>query len=161
MITARDIILAFHDKGFSDGDIAKAIGSSRPTICNIRNQQGDYNGRYIYKKLVALARINNLAVTPRPAARQPARTPAPQRAAQPTHKPAQSSTSYLEIARRYAAQQEAQKQQAPRPAAPLSGPKRRCAQCPFQPPIGLKPADFARWLGAHPCERQQRGKCPA
>lgn len=189
MHTARDIIIALNECGLSDTAISNAVGCSREAIYRIRGRKGHYSGRNLLPRLESLAHACSIVAAKPAPPRQPApqtapapRAPmAPPRQPPATHRPPTLADHLLRIA----AQQEAlrkqkaamsspqvpamppaQKPMAPRPAptaqsAPRQPIRRRCMQCPFQPPIGLSPADFAAWLQQHPCDRQQHNRCPS
>lgn len=171
MHTARDVILALHDAGLSDGNIAKSIGSERATICKVRNQAEGYTGKIILPNLLRLAELSNVPVTRRPAA-QPVKRPAQpvKRTAPPTKKQNTYAGLIGDLLK------SAQKPAAPaRPAAPppvrpaaqaaqaglLSYQQVRCAACPYAPPVGMRPEQFHAWALAHPCETRRRGRCPS
>jgi hypothetical protein len=86
--TAREVIIALKARGFSDGDIAKAISSSRATICKIRNARYHYTGKIILSRLVMLAQLNHAILSERP--------PVPPAVTPPTEKPVQQ-TVYLPV----------------------------------------------------------------
>ena len=169
MYTARDVILAFHDRGFSDGDIATAIGSERATICKVRNQVGNYTGKIILPNLLTLAEMHHLTITRRPAVQPKKRASVAQRAAPSTKKPS-TYTDLLSSLMKPAAQKTAAPARQQPPAAPrivqpthpgaANYQQVRCAVCPNMPPAGLKPAQFADWAMRNPCETRRRGQCP-